>query len=194
MERADGVRKVVMKRIRFAQRRRVVGLSQEALAEQLGVDRTTIIRWERGDNEPQPWQRPNIAMALKVSVEELDALLSSADQNTADSSADALSGARISPAAPAETHSGGALMRRQAVHPELLMRYETLTDTYRQMDYQTGSASVYAETITQLGRMMALADNVPSPLYQRFARALGDSAQLAAWLAIDRQDYVSARR
>ncbi|GIH08018.1 hypothetical protein Rhe02_60850 [Rhizocola hellebori] len=163
------------------------------MAEQLGVDRTTVIRWERGDNEPQPWQRPNIAMALKVSVEELDALLACADQASVNISPDAISGVCVSPKALPTTPVGGELMRRQAVHPELLMRYETLTDTYRQMDYQTGSASVYAETIAQLGRMMALADNVPSPLYQRFARALGDSAQLAAWLAIDRQDYGSAR-
>ncbi|GIH04349.1 hypothetical protein Rhe02_24160 [Rhizocola hellebori] len=56
-----------------------MGLSQEALAEQLGVDRTTVIRWERGQSEPQPWQRPNLAMALKVSVEELAVLLDSWD-------------------------------------------------------------------------------------------------------------------
>jgi hypothetical protein len=30
-------------------------------------------------------------------------------------------------------------------------------------------------------------------LYQRFALALGDTAQLAAWLAIDHQDYSAAR-
>ncbi|GIH06664.1 hypothetical protein Rhe02_47310 [Rhizocola hellebori] len=69
------MRKVIMKRVRFAKRRRLVGLSQEKLAEQLGVDRTTVIRWERGETEPQPWQRPNLAVALKVSVEELGALL-----------------------------------------------------------------------------------------------------------------------
>jgi transcriptional regulator with XRE-family HTH domain len=171
-----------MKRIRLAQRRRIVGLSQEALAEQLGVDRTTVIRWERGDNEPQPWQRPNIAMALKVSVEELDVLLACADRACVDPSPDPLSVARISPTALPSTPVGGGLMRRQAVHPELLMRCEALTDTHRRMDYQTGSASVHVETIAQLGRMMALADNVPSSLYQRFARALGGSAQLAAGL------------
>lgn len=64
-----------MKRIRLAARRRTVGLSQEALAEQLGVDRSTVMRWENGERTPQPWQRPNIAMVLKVTAEELDDLL-----------------------------------------------------------------------------------------------------------------------
>src|SRR5690348_2271518 len=66
---------VGVKRVRFAARRRTVGLSQEALAEQLHVDRSTVIRWEHGTRAPQPWQRPNLATALKVSLEELDSLL-----------------------------------------------------------------------------------------------------------------------
>lgn len=87
----------------------------------------------------------------------------------------------------------GELMHHDKIHPELLAQYETLTDAYRQLDYQAGSGAVYAETVAQLGRMLAMADSVPSPLYQRFARALADTAQLAAWLAIDHQDYGSAR-
>jgi transcriptional regulator with XRE-family HTH domain len=64
-----------MKRIRLAQRRRVVGLSQEAFAEQLGVDVSTVRRWEYGEREPQPWHRPNLAAVLRVTLEELDDLL-----------------------------------------------------------------------------------------------------------------------
>jgi transcriptional regulator with XRE-family HTH domain len=63
------------KRRRLAQRRKAVGLSQEGLAEVMGVDRSTVVRWERADTEPQPWHRPKLARALKVSVEELAALL-----------------------------------------------------------------------------------------------------------------------
>jgi transcriptional regulator with XRE-family HTH domain len=66
---------VPARRHRLAQRRKAVGLSQEALAEVVGVDRSTIVRWERADTEPQPWHRPRLARALKVSVEELAALL-----------------------------------------------------------------------------------------------------------------------
>ncbi len=66
------------RRVRLAERRKAIGYTQEQLAEQLGVERTTIARWEAGSNEPQPWQRPNLAMALHVSVDELIALLNEA--------------------------------------------------------------------------------------------------------------------
>ncbi|WP_020663229.1 helix-turn-helix transcriptional regulator [Amycolatopsis benzoatilytica] len=59
----------------LANRRVVVGFTQEALAEALGVDRTTIGRWERGEQQPQPWQRPDLALKLGVTLEELDGLL-----------------------------------------------------------------------------------------------------------------------
>src|SRR6266511_213675 len=63
------------KRHRLAQRRKAVGLSQERLAEVMRVDRSTVVRWERADTDPQPWRRPRLAAALKVSVEELAELL-----------------------------------------------------------------------------------------------------------------------
>lgn len=63
------------RRQRFAARRKAVGFSQELLAERLGVERTTVIRWESGETEPQPWLRPKIARALQVSIEQLDELL-----------------------------------------------------------------------------------------------------------------------
>jgi DNA-binding XRE family transcriptional regulator len=68
-----------VRRTRLAQRRRTVGLTQEMLAEQLGVDRTTIIRWECGQSAPLPWHRPNLATALQVSAEEVACLLGDAE-------------------------------------------------------------------------------------------------------------------
>jgi transcriptional regulator with XRE-family HTH domain len=71
----DGIRRrdgtVARKRHRLAERRRSVGLSQERLAEILGVDRSTVVRWERAETDPQPWQRPRLARALRLSVEQL---------------------------------------------------------------------------------------------------------------------------
>lgn len=59
----------------LSQRRRAVGLTQESLAEQLGVERSTIVRWEAGDTEPLPSIRPGLARALDVSMDHLAALL-----------------------------------------------------------------------------------------------------------------------
>ncbi|MGH8543853.1 MAG: helix-turn-helix transcriptional regulator [Gammaproteobacteria bacterium] len=65
------------KRHRLAQRRKTVGFTQEGLAERLGVDSTTVRRWESGETEsgPQPWLRPKLARWLQVSVEQLEELL-----------------------------------------------------------------------------------------------------------------------
>ncbi|WP_430478791.1 helix-turn-helix transcriptional regulator [Streptomyces sp. P11-1] len=58
----------------LAERRRALGYSQEKLAQLLGVDRTTVGRWENGRVHPQPLQRRGLADALEVSLEELNAL------------------------------------------------------------------------------------------------------------------------
>lgn len=59
----------------LAERRKAMGYSQEKLAELLGVDRTTVGRWESGRIEPQPAQRRGLADALQVNLAELGALL-----------------------------------------------------------------------------------------------------------------------
>lgn len=76
------------KRHALAQRRRVIGYSQERLAEVLGVERSTVMRWEAGENCPQPWCRPRLAKALVVSMDELNTML--ANGETVDDTADDL--------------------------------------------------------------------------------------------------------
>lgn len=66
---------VKTKRRGLAERRHTLGHSQEKLAQILGVELSTVGRWERGETSPQPWCRPRLAGALKVSLEELDRLL-----------------------------------------------------------------------------------------------------------------------
>ncbi|MGH3718773.1 MAG: helix-turn-helix domain-containing protein [Pseudonocardiaceae bacterium] len=63
------------KRRAFTERREIVGYSQQKLARALGVETTTVGRWERGETSPQPSCRPKLADALSVSVEELDIML-----------------------------------------------------------------------------------------------------------------------
>jgi transcriptional regulator with XRE-family HTH domain len=55
--------------------RKAAGFTQESLAEKIGVDRTTPIRWERGEAEPSPHLRPKLAKALGISLCDLDELL-----------------------------------------------------------------------------------------------------------------------
>ncbi|KUL51743.1 DNA-binding protein [Streptomyces sp. NRRL F-4489] len=45
------------------------------MAAAIGVDRTTVGRWERGETTPEAFHRPGIAEALRMGLDELDALL-----------------------------------------------------------------------------------------------------------------------
>ena len=71
----DAVATGAARRKRLAQRRKTLGLTQEALAGRLGVERTTVVRWERGETEPAPVIRPKLARALQVSADRLEQLL-----------------------------------------------------------------------------------------------------------------------
>ncbi|GAA2215248.1 hypothetical protein GCM10009850_107150 [Nonomuraea monospora] len=65
------------RRQRLIQRRKTLGFSQEKLAFAVGVERSTVVRWEGGEREPRPWQRPKLARVLEVSLDELDEYLAS---------------------------------------------------------------------------------------------------------------------
>lgn len=67
------------RRHEFAGVRKAAGYTQESLAAALDVDRTTVIRWEAGDNAPQPHQWPQLVGLLGVSREELMRLFATRD-------------------------------------------------------------------------------------------------------------------
>ncbi|MGC4939305.1 helix-turn-helix transcriptional regulator [Kribbella sp. DT2] len=69
------------KRVRLAQQRKAAGLSQERLAELLGVDRSTVGRWEAADTDPQPYLRPKLAAALGTSLDHVRDLLNEVDKS-----------------------------------------------------------------------------------------------------------------
>lgn len=63
------------RRHRLVAARKAAGFSQERLAEAVGVERSTVRRWERGETCPQPWARPKLARALGISDQALSELL-----------------------------------------------------------------------------------------------------------------------
>lgn len=59
----------------LARRRAALGFTQETLAECLGIERSTVGRWERGTMTPLPWNQPDLAKALELSPEALAEIL-----------------------------------------------------------------------------------------------------------------------
>ncbi|MDT8916021.1 helix-turn-helix transcriptional regulator [Amycolatopsis sp. PS_44_ISF1] len=62
-------------RIRLRRARKKAGYTLEQLAYALGVDRSTVWRWEKGDMEPLPYKRPELSKVLGVTEEQLEELL-----------------------------------------------------------------------------------------------------------------------
>jgi transcriptional regulator with XRE-family HTH domain len=56
-----------------------LGMTQEALASVLEVERSTVARWERGETGPAPWIQPKLARAQRVSADRLEELLAEVD-------------------------------------------------------------------------------------------------------------------
>lgn len=63
------------RRRELAAARKAAGYTQEALAEVLHVDRSTVIRWEAGQHAPVPYLWPKLARVLGVTRERLTQLL-----------------------------------------------------------------------------------------------------------------------
>ncbi len=126
------------RRHRLAHRRKMVGLSQERLAEAVGVDRSTVVRWERAETEPQPWHRPKLAAVLRISLEELAELLAPASH-------------RLLPSPPALTGH----LAFDAVTPALGGDDLDVVRSFRTADRQLGGAHLYAAVTSYLQRAVA---------------------------------------
>jgi DNA-binding XRE family transcriptional regulator len=172
---------VALKRYRFAQRRQDVGFTQEAFAEALGVERSTVVRWEAGTSDPQPWQRPRLARLLRLSVDELRELLAAG-----------------TPPREAKFQRREHALRNPAridlttvndLRGDLL----DLADRYDRMP----SSTLLAEAGQHLGQVTFLAGEAPTGRLQRGLRSLqADTTVLMGqlvWDASQRRDHDTAR-
>jgi len=168
------------RRPQLALRRKAVGLSQEQLAERLGVDRSTVVRWESGETLPQPWLRPKIARALQVSATHLGDLLD--DEHARDEDeAERLGHVKAHPASVDLVTV--ACLRRQVA--QLDARYD-----------QAPSASLLPEAGQCLGQVSFLAGHAPGGQVRQALRlAEAEAATLMGqlvWDASQRRDCDTA--
>jgi DNA-binding XRE family transcriptional regulator len=65
----------VVRRAALVGARKAAGYTQEGLAAELHVDRSTVVRWEAGDHAPLPYLWPQLARLLGQSPEQLRELI-----------------------------------------------------------------------------------------------------------------------
>ncbi|MDF2257317.1 helix-turn-helix transcriptional regulator [Streptantibioticus ferralitis] len=172
---------MAVKRHGLVRRRRALGFTQESLAEALGVERSTVRRWESGESATIPFLRPRLARLLRVNAEELDELLAVAPEMR-----------------PSHTERVGYALRHPSgadliVAAELRSNMDDLTDRYDAVP----SATLLAHAAQQLNQVAFLADEAPAGRVQRELRALqADAATLMGqlvWDASQRRDHETAR-
>jgi transcriptional regulator with XRE-family HTH domain len=165
----------------LARRRAAVGFTQESLAECLGLDRSTVGRWERGIETPQPWNQPDLAGALKISLETLDVLLSGA-------------------ALPAVSPSDRVADAVRTPHRLDLITVAHLRERVQRLDERydrVPSTTLLAEAGLALGQIAFFGEHVPNgrtcvELREVEAEAATLMGQLV-WDASQRRDHTNAR-
>lgn len=67
----------------FERKRRAVGVTQKQLANTVGVDQSTVSRWEKGECIPEPRFFPVLATVFEMSAEEVTHLFDPQPQTSA---------------------------------------------------------------------------------------------------------------
>ena len=170
------------RRVQLAQRRKAVGHSQENLAALLGVDRSTVVRWEAADTAPQPWLRPKLAEALGITVHELDGLLDDVSEPTG--RGDAFSDAR--PGMSIRLSDGPRL---DAVVEHLREQWHLLVKTDNLLGPRHALSGVLGQLET-INELLATAGTAGRPQLVRLAAQYAESA---SWLYEDSGGAADAR-
>jgi transcriptional regulator with XRE-family HTH domain len=166
---------VAVRRDRLRAARERAGLSQEELAQAIprrdgrpgGIATSTAWRWENGLSTPYPYQRPSLAKALGVSLDELDDLLEVAPTATAANYVDDSAG--------------------PATGEEELAQLHAETRHLIALDGQHGGNDLVGLAVRLFrGSRARLATRRHAPGLERdLAAATGEAGQVAAWVAFD---------
>lgn len=203
------------RRDQLIKRRKALGLTQESLAREVGVERTTVARWETGATTPGLWAHRPLAEALQVPVGSLTDLLTSAwtaraisredlpDEeeraearrllsHAAEVTLDPDSGLANSWGEPIDQLSAPAPHRIGTTDVEHVI---TLTAAMREIDYAHGGGAC-RDAVAAQSRWteQLLAADCSTDVRTHLLVALADLHNLAGWSSFDVGMYSTARR
>jgi len=176
------------KRERLRHVRKSVGLTQEELAYRLGVDRTTVARWESGTTEPSAWMRPKVARLLGVSRAELTVMLEpeTTDQLSA-KQRDVLN-------EDEQRHMDAALRdSRRFVDHNVVSYFRSQLDACAHADGRNGAAPTLPRVLGILGAIEMCAAEVRLSVLAELLSVAARGAEFAGWLYRDAHDATHAR-
>ncbi|MFE6645065.1 helix-turn-helix domain-containing protein [Nocardioides sp. NPDC057772] len=196
-------------------RRKALGLTQEALARELEVERTTVARWETGATTPGLWAHRPLADALQVPIGAVSALLTNAWtaappsrealpdaeeraearrllSHAAEVTLDLESGLASSWGEPIDQVSAPAPQR---IGPTDVEHVINLTAAMRGIDYAHGGGAC-RDAVAAQSRWteQLLTADCSAEVRTQLLVALADLHNLAGWSSFDVGMYSTARR
>ncbi|GAA1291572.1 helix-turn-helix transcriptional regulator [Saccharothrix xinjiangensis] len=172
---------MTVRRQSLAERREALGYTQETLAQRMRVDRSTVARWERGIQTPQPWMRPDLAKALQATPDRLAALLDGTTPQSAPSST----------VAPTGIAGLGDLDGRQVIDSIFATAQE-----WQIADRRIGGGALYPSAAHYLTH--EIAPQLVSPTFgvsvPLLFAAAASITEIAGWMAHDSGEDGNARR
>lgn len=185
---------MTLRRHGLAQRRKAVGFTQESLAERLGVERSTVVRWEAGETEPLPYIRPEIAQALQISIDHLARLLSEGRQEkTGNESPAGDTGESTTPSRPFVPQNGFPVSRKKCVDPDVDM---VAMQSFRAADKKVGGGHLYGTVVNYLHTQLAprLFEVGHGTDARRVFTSAASLTELAGWMAHDAGNDATAQQ
>jgi transcriptional regulator with XRE-family HTH domain len=167
------------RRTRLARARKTAGLTQEELAYRVGVDRSTIGRWEAGETDPQPWLRPKLTRCLGITPARLDALLA-ADEEDPPEDVDAFD--RLT----------AAIGRSHRVDDAVVEHLAGVLAQQRKAEDVIGPRHVLVPVLAELNLIERLARDARGPVRQKLVRLAAEYRQFAGWMGEDTDDHAAA--
>lgn len=168
------------RRERLARARKAAGLTQEELAYRLGVDRSTVGRWEAGETEPQPWLRRKLSRHLDLTPVSLDRLLRIEPNDQDEPDGDAFD------------RLAAVLERPCRVDDAVVEQLAGVLAQQRQAEDVIGARPMLVPVLAELGLIERLARDARGPVRGRLVRLASEYRQFTGWLGEDTGDHTAA--
>lgn len=176
------------KRPLLTRARKAAGFTQEELAYRLGVDRSTVGRWEAGETEPLPWLRPKLGNVLGVTRAALSAMLT-VDEATSSPAVEVPTGLDLDE----QRHLAAALEdARRYVDGSVVGYFHRRLDACMADDASHGPTTTLPAVLGILGVIEQSARDVPLDILADVLSAGARGAEFAAWLYRDLYDFERA--